>query len=226
MDSSVLIDGRIFDILKSGFLEGDFIIPLFILEEIQTLADSRDHIKRQKGKRGLDTAKRVRELTSAEIWNKKIEEVDTCKDVDTKLVILCKNLGAKMLTLDHSQNELAKIHSVPVLNVHELYLAVKPKFIVGEEIFVKIKEKGNEQDQGRGDYEGTIVIVDGGEAHLGKRIKVVIRNIMSTDAGTLIFAKPVKREEDGGIQDRGRSVAEHPRAEYSPTSTTDHNQDQ
>jgi len=196
MDSSVLIDGRIYDVIKSGFLEGDFLIPLFILEEVQKLADSKDHAKRQKGKRGLEIAKKIQELTKSEIWNKKIDEVDACDKVDTKLVILCKNLGSKMLTLDHSMNELAKIHSVEVLNINELYLAVRPRLMMGDEIFVKIREKGKEQGQGRGDWEGNMVVVDGGEEFMGQRIKVVIRLVYGQDTGTLAFAKPVKREDE------------------------------
>ncbi len=198
IDSSVLIDGRIFAIFKSGFLENDdVIIPLFVLEEVQRLADSRDPAKRLKGRQGLDVARKIQDLTGAEIWNKRIKEVDDAKSIDTKIVILSKHLGAKILTLDHSLNEIAKLHKVSVLSVHELYLAVKPKFVIGEEIFVKIKEKGKEAGQGKGDYEGTMVVVDGGEIHLGTRIKVEIRSILSLDTGILIFAKPVKREEDG-----------------------------
>ena len=198
LDSSVIIDGRIYDIFRSGFLDSeDVIIPLFILEEVQRLADSKDHTKRQKGKRGLETARKIQDLTGAEIWNARIKEVDDIKNIDTKVVILSKHLNAKILTLDHSLNEIAKLHKISVLSIHELYLAVKPRFMIGDEFFVKIKEKGKEQGQGKGDFDGTMVVVDGGETYLGKRVKVEIRTIYSQDTGILIFAKPVKREEDG-----------------------------
>lgn len=200
LDSSVIIDGRILDIFKSGFLDlNDIIIPLFVLEEVQRLADSRDHNKRQKGKVGLENAKKIQTLTNADIWNKRIKEVDETVAIDTKIIILSKHLEASVITLDNSLREIAKIHKIPVLSIHELYLAVRPKLMPGDEVFVKIKEKGKELGQGRGDYEGMMIIVDDGEAFMGQRIKVVVRTVYSPEPGSLVFAKPVKREEDVNI---------------------------
>lgn len=200
LDSSVFIDGRIYSILKTGFLEGNFIIPLFILEEMQRLADSNDHDKRQKGRSGLETAKKVQSLTGAETWNKRVQEVDEAASVDIKLVLLSKHLSAKLLTLDYALNEVAKIHGVTVLSIQELYLAIRPKFVVGDEIFVKIKEKGKEPGQGRGNIEGTMIVVEGAEAFIGQRIKAEIRDVNSNERGTLVFAKLTKREESVNIQ--------------------------
>lgn len=208
IDSSVFIDGRILGVLESGFLEGDIIIPLFILEEMQRLGDSRDHEKRQKGRSGLETAKRVQSLAHAEIWNKKVKEVEEAENVDTKLVLLSRHLGAKILTLDRSLNEIAKIHGVPVMSIHELYLSVRPKLLRGDEIFVKIDEAGTEPGQGRGDFEGTMICVDGGLQYLGQRIKVKVRTALGTDAGILVFAKPVKRDENA-IQEGTAVIPEH-----------------
>lgn len=198
IDSSVLIDGRILDVFQTGFLEiDDVFIPLFVLEEIQRLADSRDHEKRQMGKKGLETARRIQEITGATIWNKRVKEVDDEKAIDTKVVMLAKHLEAKVLTLDSSLSEIAKIHKIPVLSIHQLYLSVRPKLIKGDEIFVKIKEKGREPGQGRANYEGTMIVVDGGEVFMGQRIKIEVREVLAVTGGVLVFAKPVKREEDG-----------------------------
>lgn len=200
IDSSVLIDGRILGVFETGFLDRDgVILPLFVLEEMQRLADSRDHDKREKGKRGLEVARKVQELTGATVWNKRVEEVDSEKAVDTKVIMLAKHLEAKVLTLDNSLYEIAKIHKIPVLSIHELYLSVRPKLMIGDEFFVKIKERGRDNGQGRGDYEGTMVVVDGGEAFIGKRIRAEVRTILNVGTGILVFARPVKREEDGGV---------------------------
>jgi len=200
LDSSVFIDGRILSVLKTGFIEGDFIIPLFVLEEMQRLADSKDHDKRQKGRDGLEMAKKVQALTGAEIWNKKLLEVDEATSTDIKLVLLSRTLNAKILSLDHNLNEISKIHGVTVLNIQELYLAIRPKFLKGDEIFVKIKEKGKEPGQGRGDIEGTMIVVDGGEEFMGQRIKVVVREVYAQETGTLVFAKIIRSHTNANIQ--------------------------
>lgn len=200
IDSSVLIDGRILGVFESGFLEPEgIIIPLFILEEIQRLADSKDHDKREKGKRGLAVARKLQELTEASIWNKRIKEIDEENLVDSKVVLLAKHLDAKILTLDNSLFEIAKIHKIPVLSIHQLYMSVRPRLMVGDVIWVKIRERGREAGQGRADYEGIMVVVDGGEAFLRQRVQVEIRGVQNNDIGYLAFARPVKKEEDGGI---------------------------
>jgi len=191
-DTSVLIEGRILGIIENGFLEGNIILPDFVLEEMQTMwADSKDHDKRQKGRKGLEVAERVKSLTDAEIY----EDDESDIPVDTKLINLSKKLEGKLLTLDINLGKLAKVHSVPVLNINDLYDAIKPKLVVGQEIFVKIKEKGKEKNQGRGDFDGTMVVVDDAVQHIGKRIKVEIRSVLGLPTGTMIFARPVKKDE-------------------------------
>lgn len=200
LDSSVLVDGRIYDLLKTGFLEGTIVIPLFILEEIQQLADSKDHSKRQKGKKGLDVARKISELTKVDTWNGTIKEVEESKSTDIKLVILCKHLHGKLLTLDHNLGGVAKVHGVTVLSIHDLYLSIRPKLMLGDEIFVKIKEKGKDPGQGRGDYEGTMVVVDKAADRIGQRVKVEVRQVWSQDTGTLVFAKLVNDTAPIAIQ--------------------------
>ncbi len=200
IDSSVLIDGRILGVFETGFLDREgVIIPLFVLEEVQRLADSKDHDKREKGKRGLEVARKIQEITGAEIWSKKIKEVEDEKSIDTKVVILSKHLDAKVLTLDNSLNEIAKIHKIPVLSIQKLYLAVRPRLVFGDVVWVKIKERGREPGQGRADYEGIMVIVDGGEAYIRQRVQVEVRAVQNNDIGYLAFARLVKKEENGRV---------------------------
>jgi len=195
LDTSVLIDGRIVGIIESGFLDGNIIIPDYVLEEMQTMwADSKDHDKRQKGRKGLDIAEKVKNLTHAEIYISKKDP----SPVDTRLVYLADEMEGKLMTLDVNLAKMARVHSVPVLNINDLYDAIKPRLVIGQEIFVKIKEKGKDRNQGRGDYEGTMVVVDDAIEHIGKRIKVEIRSVLGLTTGVLVFARPVLEEETDG----------------------------
>ena len=135
IDSSVFIDGRIIGIIESGFMEGNLIIPQFVLEEMQTMADSKDHDKRQKGRKGLDVAFKVQKLANAKVLDKEVE----ANTVDMKLVILSKEINAKLLALDVNLNKVAKVHLIPVLNINDLYNAIKPRLVVGQTISIKIK---------------------------------------------------------------------------------------
>ncbi len=189
IDSSALIDGRLNNIIDKGWLDGDIVVPQFVVDELQSLADSKDYSKRFKGRKGLDNIKKIDNVI---IWNKKLSDVDEVGTVDMKLVMLTRHFNGKLLTLDSNLIKVSKIHNVGTLSIQELYIAVKPRFVIGDEFTLKIKEKGKEPGQGRGDYEGTMVVVDGAEDFIGRKARVEVRSVFSQDSGTLIFAKIIK----------------------------------
>jgi len=190
LDTSILIDGRILDLLLTGFLEGQIIVPKFVLEELQQVSDSTDILKRKRGQRGLLILEKIKELTPIEIWEKESEDSKRVNEVDAKLVILCKEIGAKLLTVDFNLNKVAKIQNVIVLNVNDLNNALKIPFVMGEAIWVRVIKKGEQRGQGIGYLDdGTMVVIDNGETSVGDRIKVYVRGINQTQSARIIFAK-------------------------------------
>ncbi len=198
LDTSVIIDGRIADICETGFLEGTLIIPHFVLRELQQIADSSDPIKRNRGRRGLDILQRVQRSVDVKV---KILEQDFPKirDVDTKLVALGKQLGAKILTNDFNLNKVAELQGVPVLNVNQLANAVKPIVLPGEMMSVYILKEGKEYGQGVAYLDdGTMVVVDSARKYVGKNIEVAVTSVLQTTAGRMIFTRlkdDMEREE-------------------------------
>ena len=193
IDTSVIVDGRIVDIVESGFLEGPLILPRFVLRELQSIADSADSMKRTRGRRGLDVLNRLQELAILEI-----SEVDYGDlrpgDVDAKLVRLAQDLGGKLLTNDYNLNRVASVESVVVLNINELANAVKPVVLPGEEMHVQIARDGKEAHQGVAYLDdGTMVVVENGRKLVGEPVDVVVSSVLQTVAGRMIFAK-LKRE--------------------------------
>ena len=187
LDSSVLVDGRILGILNTGFLEGEITVPEFIIKELHALSDSKDHNKRRKGQRGLETLANIQKIFKVNISDKK---VDDAQEVDTKLILFCKEEKAKILSLDNNLNKIAKIHNVPVLNINELFSAIRPIVIYGQKISLKVIRRGEQEGQGIGTLEdGTMVIIDGGDEYIGRKIQVIVRQVLSTDSGRLVFAK-------------------------------------
>ena len=190
LDTSVIIDGRIFDICKTGFIEGPLVIPAFVLEELRHIADSSDALKRNRGRRGLDILNRIqKELEiDVEIYEGDFADIT---EVDSKLLKLGQVLNAKVLTNDYNLNKVAEFQGVPVLNINELANAVKPVVLPGEEMVVQVIKDGKETGQGIAYLDdGTMIVVDGGKKHVGETIGVMVTSVLQTAAGRMIFAKP------------------------------------
>jgi uncharacterized protein YacL len=199
LDTSVIIDGRIKNLVKTGFLEGPLLIPQFVLEELQKIADSADSLKRRKGRRGLDILAELRRLPDAQIEILDRDYPGT-SDVDRKLIRLAKDLEAKIITTDFNLNKVAKVEDVPVLNINELANALKPEFLPGEEIEVEVIDRGQEIGQGVGYLDdGTMVVVENGRRYIGKKIRAVVSSSLQTEAGKMLFVRP-KGEVDGKWQ--------------------------
>jgi uncharacterized protein YacL len=189
LDTSVLIDGRIADIGEARFLEGVVMIPRFVVQELQYIADSHDDLKRARGRRGLDIVKR---LQSQEHLSVQIEDVKMSNDekVDSKLVRLAQERGASIITTDYNLNKVADLHGVTVLNINDLAKALKPVFLAGEEIEVRLLKRGKEPGQGVGYLDdGTMVVVDEGSTKLGRSVVSVVTSVLQTTAGRMVFAR-------------------------------------
>ncbi len=189
LDTSVIIDGRIADILSTKFVEGRLIIPRFILRELQQIADSGDMLKRNRGRRGLDILNKIQKNANIDV---KIAEEDfqEITDVDAKLVKLAKVLDAKVFTNDYNLNKIAQLQGVTVLNINELSNALKPVVLPGEILEVKIIKEGKEFNQGVAYLEdGTMVVVDNARHLVGQTLKSVVTSVLQTSAGRMIFAK-------------------------------------
>jgi uncharacterized protein YacL len=190
LDTSVIIDGRISDISDAGFIEGTLIAPQFILNELQHIADSSDPLKRARGRRGLDILNKLQKSQNAKV---EVMEIDfpKIKEVDSKLIALAKDLGADILTNDFNLNKIAQIQGVSVLNINQLANAVKPIVLPGESMSVLVTRQGKERGQGVAYLDdGTMVVVEQGEALMNQSIDVVVTSILQTPAGRMIFAAP------------------------------------
>lgn len=189
LDTSVIIDGRILDILETGIIEGRIIIPECVLSELRHIADSDDSLKRGKGRRGLDILNKIqKELPlNVEIHN---EDSDAYGEVDEKLLRLARELGAKVITNDFNLNKVAAVQSVKVLNINDLSNAVKPVLLPGEEIFVTIVKEGKEYGQGVAYLDdGTMIVIENGRNLIGKSVSAVVTSVLQTSAGRMIFAR-------------------------------------
>ncbi len=189
LDTSAIIDGRILEIAKSGFLEGPLMLPLFILEELQHIADSSDSLKRNRGRRGLEVMNGIQSLNNIKviIVENKYEEVE---EVDSKLVKLAKDEKAKIITNDFNLNKVAEVQGVGVLNINELANALKPVAIPGESMFVQIIKEGQEINQGVAYLDdGTMIVIENGKGFIGESKEVVVTSVLQTNAGKMIFAK-------------------------------------
>lgn len=190
LDTSVIIDGRIADICQTKFLEGTIVIPQFVLEELQHIADSSDALKRNRGRRGLDILNRIQKELKAdvEIYEGDFEEI---QEVDSKLVKLAQKMNGIVVTNDFNLNKVCDFQGVEVLNINDLANAVKPVVLPGEELVVQVIKDGKEQRQGIAYLDdGTMIVVEEGRDHIGKTIEVLITSVLQTSAGRMIFAKP------------------------------------
>ncbi|MDN5348277.1 MAG: hypothetical protein PWP65_1841 [Clostridia bacterium] len=197
LDTSVIIDGRIADIIKTGFIEGTIVIPGFVLEELRHIADSSDFLKRNRGRRGLDILNKIRKDSGV---NVKVFEQDfeDLSEVDSKLIRLAQKLGAPVLTNDYNLNKVAELQGVKVLNINELANAVKPVVLPGEEMLVQVIKDGKESGQGVAYLDdGTMIVVENGRRFIGQSVVVLVTSVLQTAAGRMIFARPKGTERKG-----------------------------
>ncbi len=190
LDTSVIIDGRIADICKTGFIEGKLVIPGFVLEELQHIADSSDALKRNRGRRGLDILNKIQKELNIKvvIYEGDFEDI---QEVDSKLVRLAKVIEGKVVTNDYNLNKVCELQGVPVLNINDLSNAVKPVVLPGEELNVHVIKDGKEHNQGIAYLDdGTMIVVEGGREYIGHHLDVLVTSVLQTSAGRMIFAKP------------------------------------
>ncbi|REJ07043.1 MULTISPECIES: PIN/TRAM domain-containing protein [Halobacillus] len=195
LDTSVIIDGRIADICDTHFLEGTIVIPQFVLEELQHIADSSDGLKRNRGRRGLDVLNRLQKdlPVNVEIYEGDFEDI---QEVDSKLVKLAKVMNGIVVTNDFNLNKVCEFQNVQVLNINDLANAVKPVVLPGEEMTIQVIKDGKEQNQGVAYLDdGTMIVVEEGKDFIGKTIEVVVTSVLQTSAGRMIFAKPKSLEK-------------------------------
>jgi uncharacterized protein YacL len=188
LDTSVIIDGRIADVCETGFVDGDLIIPHFVLKELQAIADSSESTKRTRGRRGLDILNKIRKQSYVKII---LDDTDypSIKEVDQKLISMAKETGCAILTNDFNLNKVAEVHSIQVLNINQLANALKPIVLPGENMRVQIMKEGKEHSQGIAYLDdGTMVVIDNGRKQMGRTVDVTVTSVLQTTAGRMIFA--------------------------------------
>lgn len=193
-DTSVIIDGRIADIMKTGFIEGNIVIPEFVLLELQHIADSSDGLKRNRGRRGLDILHRIQNEYGIEIYNTATEKsLEEIPEVDIKLLKLAQMMNGKVVTNDFNLNKVAAIKGVEVLNINELANTLKPVVLPGEDMQLFLVKEGKENSQAVAYLDdGTMIVVEDGRRYIGQTIDVTVTSVLQTSAGRMIFAKPKK----------------------------------
>lgn len=191
LDTSVIIDGRIADISETGFIDATMLVPRFVLNELQHIADSNDTLRRNRGRRGLEMLNRLRQDSATPIEITDLDAPDF-QEVDAKLVSLARDLGAAIITNDYNLNKVAELQGVRVLNINELANAVKTVMLPGESLSIRIIQEGKEENQGVGYLDdGTMVVVEEGRSHLQEKKDVVVTRVLQTVAGRMIFAELV-----------------------------------
>jgi uncharacterized protein YacL len=191
LDTSAVIDGRIADVVDTHVLDNPLFMPRFVLGELQNIADSSDKLRRSRGRRGLDILNRLRSTKNVDfhIHDRELSEMEG-QEVDMKLVLLAKHLDGKLITGDYNLNKVAKIHNVPVINLNDLSNALKPVFLPGERVDVRIVKAGEEEGQGVGYLDdGTMIVVESGRPHVGKEVRIGVTSVLQTSAGRMIFGR-------------------------------------
>ena len=189
LDTSIIIDGRIIDIASTGFIEPPFMVPNFVLREIQLISDSPDAIKRNRGRRGLDMLNQLQKRTDLEVKISYKDYTET-REVDQKLMRLAKETGGFLVTNDFNLNKVAELQGIRVLNINNLAAALKPVVLPGEEIELQVVKEGKDENQGIGYLEdGTMVVIEGGGKLINKKIKVNVTSVIQTNAGKMVFTK-------------------------------------
>ncbi len=189
LDTSCIIDGRIENLLETGFLEGQIMVPHFVLQELQLIADASNDQKRVRGRRGLDILNRLKEVypSQIQIHFADYEEIST---VDAKLIRFALEINGTLLTNDYNLSKVASLQKVPVLNINDLTQAVRPSYLPGDTIEIKIRKEGKEPSQGIGYLDdGTMVVVESGSGYVGDEVRVIVTSSLQTSAGRMIFAR-------------------------------------
>ncbi len=195
LDASILMDGRIVDLVETGFLDGTILVPRFVTEQIQRIHETGKDLKRQRAEHALELIKKLQNMKSVQF---RICEIDFAvdKDVDQRMIALAKKLDAKIVTNDYTLNRAASLEEIEVLNINELANALKPVALPGETLSIHIIKKGKEEDQGVGYLDdGTMVVIDGGEGHIGERVQTRITSVLQNPAGKMIFGSVAVDEE-------------------------------
>ena len=224
LDTSVIIDGRIADIVETGFVDGVLVIPQFVLHELQLVADSADSMKRNRGRRGLDVLQRIQKMPQLTIQIVE-EDFPAVREVDMKLIELAKVYSCKIVTNDFNLNKVAKLHGVEVLNINELANALKPVVLPGEVMRVFILKEGKEHNQGVAYLDdGTMVVVDNARRMISKTIDIAVTSVLQTTAGKMIFGRFDERTHAVyggiGVKENGAQERERPLREQVPTAGT------
>jgi uncharacterized protein YacL len=216
LDTSVIIDGRIADIVETGFIDGTIVIPQFVLRELQLVADSSDSMKRNRGRRGLDILQRIQKMPQLNIQILE-DDFPNVRDVDMKLIELAKVYDCKIVTNDFNLNKVAQLHGVEVLNINELTNALKPVVLPGELMRVFILKEGKEYNQGVAYLDdGTMVVVDNARKLISKTIDISVTSVLQTTAGKMIFGRFDERTHT--VHDKDR--VERPAREHAPAAGT------
>jgi len=204
LDTSVIIDGRVADVCETGFLDAPIVIPRFVLQELQVIADAEDKVRRKRGRRGLDMLNRLRRNRSLDVI---IHDTTLAAGemVDSKLINLAKLLDGRIMTNDFNLNKIAELQNVEVVNINELANALKSVVVAGERIAVDIIKVGEEPGQGVGYLDdGTMVVVDGGGSAIGRQVNIMVTSVLQTSAGRMVFGRPVDAEPAAGRAAGGR----------------------
>ncbi len=197
LDTSVIIDGRVVEIIETGFLDGTLVVPQFVLKELQFIADSSDSLKRNRGRRGLDILHRIQKMSGVEVV---ISDLDfpSVKDVDMKLIELARSLAGKIVTNDVNLNKVAQLRGIEVLNINELAASLRPVVLPGELMHVFISKEGKEPNQGVAYLDdGTMVVVDHARKLIGRNIDVAVTSVLQTTAGRMIFGRILDGPSNG-----------------------------
>ena len=198
LDTSVIIDGRVLDIVKTGFLEGEIVVPQFVLAELRHIADSGDSLRRARGRRGLDVLSKLQKELKTPIV---IDETDypDLEEVDVKLLRLCRDNGGTVVTNDYNLNKVAGVTGLRVLNINDLANALKPMLMAGEELTVQIVREGKEPGQGVAYLDdGTMIVVENGRRYVGETVTAVVTTVLQTSAGRMIFTRLKPADEKAG----------------------------
>ena len=192
LDTSVVIDGRIADVAETRVIDQPMVVPRFVLQELQSIADSSDKLRRNRGRRGLDILNRLQKSPGIEvrIHDAEIPELAGIREVDQRLVVLAKHLGGKVVTNDYNLNKIARLQGVEVINLNDLANAMKPIVLPGESLTVKLLKRGEEPGQGVGYLDdGTMVVAEQGAYHLGETVRLTVTSVLQTSAGRMIFGR-------------------------------------
>jgi uncharacterized protein YacL len=205
LDTSVIIDGRVADIVETGFLDGTLVVPQFVLQELQHIADSPDALRRNRGRRGLDVLHRMQKMTGVDITISDVDFPDV-KDVDMKLIAIAQSLLGQVVTNDFNLNKVAQLRGIDVLNINELANALRPVVLPGELMTVFVVKEGKEHNQGVAYLDdGTMVVVDNARSRIGRNVDIVVTSVLQTTAGRMIFGRHADLSQADARSDRDDS---------------------